>query len=449
MRVLCIFTMLVFLSACASTTYQYGDSCHSSNVDSSCPNIAVFFDGTNNTPSDNTNVYKLYDQINSQQYNKSQTMYIEGVGTEWNRKISGNVFGNGMEPRLEKAYQFILQNYTREDKSLYLFGFSRGSYNARILAGLLYTAGLADISNLNKDEATKIVKNIVDAYLKKGTFSEKVNFIKEVDGYKKSQITPQVEFLGVWDSVSALSFKANNESLLGKLSRKYVDQICNIKHVAHALSIDDNRGKRFTPEIMTTPSIVSYCELETTDLQSELAGEYISNKVDEVWFSGAHSDVGGGYSDQENEPISGVSLNWMLRKLAKIDNPIIANVEVAENPLGKSHIGEEALPFAGYFNWNRSIPWLMSDVVHKGLNTLKVHSSVLMRVKNIPRTYREFALVPDDMSSNKNYDDCFDKVPLKGLEQYNDRTKADFTLNYNPKEGVKCFEIIEAERYPF
>lgn len=109
--------------------------------------------------------------------------------------------------------------------------------------------------------------------------------------------------------------KKSNETLLKKTSKVYVDQICNIEAIAHAVSIDDNRGKRFTPELMTISKLATFCDLPTEDLQSDIVGLYIANKVDEVWFSGAHSDVGGGYSDAGQSPLSDVSLGWMLRKL--------------------------------------------------------------------------------------------------------------------------------------
>lgn len=152
MKYILLWVCLVCLTACESTTYQYVNSCESTQ-NFSCAtdtpkNIAIFFDGTGNTPESNTNVYKLYEMLSKNSEENVPSMYIEGVGTEWYRFISGNLFGNGMKPRLVESYKFILNEYKSTDESLYLFGFSRGAYNARALAGLLYTAGLADTNNL-------------------------------------------------------------------------------------------------------------------------------------------------------------------------------------------------------------------------------------------------------------------------------------------------------------
>lgn len=450
MKLITLLLAVSVLTACASSTYKYSSYCNGEIPNESCANkkkgskIAVFFDGTGNTPSDNTNVYRLYNIINSQNIQNTKSMYIEGVGTEWYRIISGSLFGNGLNPRLENSYKYILENYHNDkNNELYLFGFSRGAYNARILAGLLYIAGLPDVSSLDEDEVEELIEDIVDVYKTKGDFKFKKEKILALDNFKPSSIDVKVKFIGLWDTVSATSIQLNNEDLLGKESKTYVDQICNIEKAAHAISVDDNRGKRFTPELMTFPSLVNNCGIEN----SNKVGEFIANKVDEVWFSGAHSDIGGGYADENTPSLSGVSLNWMMRKLSALEGSILpAHESVPENIHAESHIGEESLPLDLYLNWNRNIPEYLK-IVHPRLSTLRVHSSVIARLKQTPRTYREFAWVPDEVSTTTNFKDCFDKIELPEGALKRDTTKANYTLEYSPKKGASCFQLEEKGMY--
>lgn len=148
----------LFLSGCISTTYENTNNC----VEDNCK-IAIFFDGTSNTPADRTNVYRLFELLTYKQRSTNvNSLYVEGVGTEWYRKISGNVFGNGLNPRLKKTYVYIIDNYRYKNNDLYFFGFSRGAYNARALAGLLFFAGLPDVSGLTIKQKNDLVSDIID-----------------------------------------------------------------------------------------------------------------------------------------------------------------------------------------------------------------------------------------------------------------------------------------------
>src|SRR6266404_5998389 len=96
--------------------------------------IALFLDGTWNTVNDNTNVWRMKslcavtaDQI---------SYYSAGVGTEYGQTLSGGMFGYGLDDEVIRAYEWVMENYAADDR-LFIFGFSRGAFTARSLAGFI------------------------------------------------------------------------------------------------------------------------------------------------------------------------------------------------------------------------------------------------------------------------------------------------------------------------
>jgi uncharacterized protein (DUF2235 family) len=429
--------------------YQPYSTCDSKNRDTSCTiepsephRLAIFFDGTRNTASDNTNVYQVLNVVKEQNAHNLDSLYIEGVGTEWYRIFSGNAFGNGMNQRLKKAYEYIIDtHYDGLEQEIYLFGFSRGAYNARGLAGLLFTAGIPDFSGLSDKERKKLIKKIVNTYTKDKDFETKKAEIMKLDNYVRSNRNARVKFMGLWDTVSATSILPRGQNKLGKLSTKFVDQLCNVDRVAHAVSVDDNRAHRFAPELLTYETLATHCEIDAKD-----TGKYIEDKVSEVWFFGAHSDVGGGYSSKS---ISNISLNWMLRELFAVNDSITNTlVEFEVDISSPTHIGEDSIADGMmYQNYNRNIPFYMTTV-HPDLSLFKIHSSVLVRLQKEPRTYREFAWVPDEQSKNINFKDCFNVVELPNGKLKDDKRKADYTLEFKKESEATCFQVAEPELIP-
>ena len=98
-------------------------------------NIIIFSDGTGKEGDKGfpSNVFKLYRQSENNSA-RQISFYDAGVGTDW-RKITGSVFGNGISLKVQRCYKFILDNYENGD-DIFLFGFSRGAYTVRALAGI-------------------------------------------------------------------------------------------------------------------------------------------------------------------------------------------------------------------------------------------------------------------------------------------------------------------------
>ena len=114
----------------------------------------VLFDGTGNTADiekEITNVVKLYNLIAPKAINPPP-FYEKGVGTRVGEKVPGNVWGNGISERLAEAYRWLTDqindhSIVSDSFQIYVFGFSRGAYIARVFCWLLYQCGIPDDAN--------------------------------------------------------------------------------------------------------------------------------------------------------------------------------------------------------------------------------------------------------------------------------------------------------------
>ncbi len=427
--------------------------------------IAVFFDGTGNTEESRTNIAKLHNKVTLSDKPFVHALYVQGVGVGTDNRLTGGVFGDGLDDRVKLAYRFLAKRYNAErgDK-IYLFGFSRGAYSARVLAGLIRTADFPDFSGLQDDEAQAALVDDIFTYYKQ---PKNRDSIKDIPGYRPKSTDVRIAFMGLFDTVSALSYRPKSERELDKLSDEYVDQICNIDKVFHAMSIDDNRGTTFSPMPMSLKSIASTCDevggLSGSALDSKIA-ELIDERLLEVWFSGAHSDVGGGYSD--NDHLSAVPLNWMMRQISKIEAAADLLPEkpfVYEDLYAPSHIGEEALANGViYINKNRELAYYPDQLHEKG-RPLTIHSSVIARRAVIPRTCKEYDFsqqVNADLESEdrcyksnqtpnniRGFGKCFDKVALDEGSLRDNPLLADFTLEFKCAGDGDLIIINESGRY--
>lgn len=337
--------------------------------------IFVFFDGTANDKQSNTNVWQLHNLIREEEQNEIvSTYYIEGVGAKG--KPFGMTMGWGTGFRIKSAYQYLAKEYQPEDK-VYLIGFSRGAYQARILAAMLYYGGLP-IGIETNDKHEELTNNIYDAYKGKHTGSERRRLTQKV-----TKLTPiSIEFLGLWDSVEALGTPDYTENTELPNTR-YGDQLCNVKRAAHAVSLDDNRANIFTPILLTHNHLLSDCDYPIDDMARPRTPEEIAialnDKVSEVWFSGAHADVGGGYNDSA---LNGVSLNWMISQINAVSPKLLVNAQAKEtDENGTIHEPEsDLLGGAIYKEKMRSLYAYTGQTLYND-GYLKVHHTVIERLK--------------------------------------------------------------------
>jgi len=286
-------------------------------------NLIVCSDGTGNAGGKGrgTNIWRIYNAIERRGANvgpEQIAFYDDGVGTEDFKflKVLGGAFGWGFTRNLIDAYSFLSLNYdaARGDK-IYLFGFSRGAFTVRSFAGIIIKCGLLSREHFqDATEPRKLVKSIIKAYRKidaiepgadpeasseaKQEASGDLDALKEQHPKLKDPVP--IRFIGVFDTVDAVGVPSDKlRKRIGPLWRKLFrrrlydfsdrDLSTQVEFGAQALSIDDER-KTFHP-----------------NLWSESRGD----DVQQVWFAGAHSNVGGGYP---RDAVSLVPLEWMIEQ---------------------------------------------------------------------------------------------------------------------------------------
>lgn len=369
----------VMLAACTAVPSRLNSS------DSGPRKIAVFFDGTANDPSSDTNIRKLHSIVSLQSNPAIATFYIEGVGAQG--KAVGMGMGWGFGDRVRKAYTFLQEEY-RENDEIYIFGFSRGAYSARALAALLYYAGIPKpVNNPEFSENKQIYEEraalIYDAF-KGEQIGRRERIQNAMHQNSISDLDPvpvHVKVLGLWDTVEALGIPDYKEEFKSP-NHRYGDQLCNVEKAYHAVSIDDDRARIFTPILLTWPHLLEDCQKNGIDQfpNTKAKVKHLNAVVEEVYFAGAHADIGGGYPDSL---LSGVSLNWMLKNLSGTGLlPSSGPVQVREDAFGPSHDPEHGYVWGLlYHRQARNLIKHLTngEYLYNG-GRLKIHKSALDRL---------------------------------------------------------------------
>jgi uncharacterized protein (DUF2235 family) len=264
--------------------------------------LVVCCDGTWNTPdqSSPTNVSKLFNAIDRTRGAPVEQLatYERGVGTRpWERSIGG-MFGFGLSGNVLAGYRFLIDHFTPAadnadgvDDEIFLFGFSRGAFTARSLGGLIRNSGLLRRAHVERvDEAYALYRSRSESTHPSSDAAERFRA-----AYAH---TPRIRFIGVWDTVGALGIPADRLRLLRLFNRRWefhdTQLSRSVDHAYHAVSIDERRGP-FRP---------------TMWIQNDRPGDQV---VEQVWFAGVHSDVGGGERDPS---LSELALHWMAGRAA-------------------------------------------------------------------------------------------------------------------------------------
>ena len=319
-------------------------------------NIVVLSDGTGQEGGEGnpTNIYRLFRMLENRTASQI-SFYDRGLGTGW-RKFSGNAFGIGISKNIKECYRFIFDNFESGDQ-IFLFGFSRGAATVRSLAGFIHMFGMLPKSRPELiDEAWKIYKINKKTPLVNNKTPREVKATNLLSRHHNMWV--RIKFIGVFDTVAALGVP-------NKFMSRVIDHAPWMKHEFHdfklsesvenayqALAIDDER-KTFHPIIWNA---------ELKDHQT----------MEQVWFAGVHTDVGGGYAEQQ---LSDISFEWMLGKAQPNGLRIFAkhNVEINPDVDGTMHD-----PFDGAMPWRRLERSWDSEAYGKP----KVHKSIVDRSLN-------------------------------------------------------------------
>lgn len=255
-------------------------------------NLIIGCDGTWNDTDESalTNVAKL---LNACAAKNQVTHYEEGVGTAYWEALPGGIYGKGLDRQILGAYRFLHKRFAdadceREDNKVFIFGFSRGAYAARRLAGLIAHCGIPAKAG--------DVQLAWQLYLRRDLLSTKE--LKD----KGRLFDISVEMLGVWDTVKTTTDEDFND---------YKLPACVVKGY-HAMAIDEKRT--FFPVLKWDAE----------------------ERANQIWFSGVHSDVGGGYGECG---LSDIALHWMIDQACKHGLRVKASAvnSLKEDPCGMLH----------------------------------------------------------------------------------------------------------------
>ena len=274
--------------------------------------IVICADGTWNRPEKDlkknfpTNVLRLARGIKPMGRDKvpQQVFYDWGIGSYYDPLIGGAI-GKGLHKNIMDDYRYIVQNYSPGDE-IFLFGFSRGAYTVRCLCGLINNCGIVKRPDARLiQESFNLYKKPGRAYAPDGEKS--IKFRK-----KHSHRSRVVRFIGVWDTVGALGIPFSFLGLLEDKDEFYDTKIGrNVRIARHALAIDELRGD-FIPTV--------WDPRENLDLR-------------QVWFLGAHADVGGGYKpDKDGSLLSDIALDWMIGEAVVAGLSVEAHLKGALRP---------------------------------------------------------------------------------------------------------------------
>ncbi|PSR72581.1 hypothetical protein PHLCEN_2v11574 [Hermanssonia centrifuga] len=192
-----------------------------------------------------------------------------------------------------------------------MFGFSRGAYTARALAGMLYKVGLLPAGNIQQ------IPFAYDMYQREDEAMSK-------EFKQASCRSVHIDFLGVWDTVSSVGLVPHHFP--------YVHENRAVRYLRHALALDERRVK-FIPQFCTDPpsdTAVNNAKEQEKDNNAEKRA-YTSpmSDVEEVWFTGVHCDVGGGaVINEKTVKLSGIPLRWMIRECFKCNTRIVFDAAV-------------------------------------------------------------------------------------------------------------------------
>ena len=287
--------------------------------------IVICADGTWNRPEKDltkdfpTNVLKLARAIMpvAEDGVAQQVFYDWGVGSYYN-SVVGGATGEGVQKNIKDDYRYIVQNYNEGDE-LYFFGFSRGSYTIRSLCGLINNIGILTRDKAHLiEQAFEHYKNEDKNYLPKSELSQQ--FITE-----HCHVNNTIKFVGVWDTVGAMGIPISFLGLFDDKDEFYDTKMgSNITIARHALALDEHR-KDFTPTIWQPRTSVD---------------------IKQVWFCGAHSNVGGSYApDDDNGLLSDISLQWMIKEATTHELSVESHLSERLQPKATATITESRKSF--------------------------------------------------------------------------------------------------------
>jgi len=258
--------------------------------------LVVFCDGTNNNLTggrNDTNVVKLCELLAAAQDDAQQVFYDPGVGNPaelpgatlldaWNRfseRLAGLAFGRGVYENIAESYLFLMRHY-RSGDALFIFGFSRGAFTARSVAGLVNQFGILP------PHMASMVPTLIHVYFSDRRLEPETS--RAITAQTTRLFVPpgarnvEIQFVGVWDTVASVGmwpFSAQFTALPTVDGKRF-------RNVRQALALDEHRAQ-FSPRPYANAN----------GHYTSINGKPVT--LEQRWFNGAHCDIGGGYTPDQ------------------------------------------------------------------------------------------------------------------------------------------------------
>jgi uncharacterized protein (DUF2235 family) len=289
--------------------------------------------------------------------------YIHGVGDSdsFLKKAMGGMFGMGVIARIVRGYTFISRHYDAGDE-IHIAGFSRGAYTARALAGMISSVGLLNRAQYDPTDKNEAYRLGVAAWCKcknmslhgAGKLTDIANhmlnfvggfFARQLDADQLIADVP-IKSVAVWDTVGSMGIPAYAADKRFDVFRFVDTRLSNtVQNGFHAMAVDELRA-----------------DFPVTAWESR-------DGIKQVWFVGAHADVGGGYTMQESR-LSDIALEWIMKQLAEVGVRIATPLTYIPDPLTDPEIHKP---------WAKAPFALLPRSPRQVAATDTIHDSVLRR----------------------------------------------------------------------
>jgi uncharacterized protein (DUF2235 family) len=388
--------------------------------------IILLSDGTGNSSAKvwRTNVWRTFEALDLSG-NDQVALYDDGVGTSsfkpW--AILGGAFGFGLRRNVIALYKFACRNYRDPDDELFGFGFSRGAFTIRIVMGLIDSQGLIHASN--ETELDSLASAAYRAYRRDRYHNLKLEapyqWIRNKFGpaYPPSGVRRniRIRFVGVWDTVAAYGMPVD-EMTRGIHQYLWPIELPNnrlsgsVMRACQALALDEERTT-FHPQLWNEPG-----GPKADDNPPPPAGpRFIKDeRLSQVWFSGVHSNVGGGYPD---DSLAYIPFVWMITEARRCGlkfksdyandpvNPDVmrADPDTFKNAVSKrdkdGRLYDPRRGLGGYYRYGprKLVPDFYPQIKKQeddevSVGRAKIHESVFRRIDNHAQAYAPVGLPP-------------------------------------------------------